>query len=589
LISIDYLFNKVYIVGMKRSGISLAKYCIMIALASLLPAAQLAAGVPEPSLAASGILETDKTGQVSVKIIIPEGYHQVHSDEFFTLSVTEPKGTVTGTVSYPEGVPYEGETAYYGEVLLTAPFTLAQPMPSGGALVVEVRWQLCSEEGTCYRPEKEVISFEPVPPSAGKPAVTQSNGTGPLILLYILFAIAGGIILNFMPCVLPILSIKAMGIVRQGSDNRKAILAQSAAYAAGIIISFFVLALVVVLLKASGRALGWGFQFQNIPFVLVLTLITFLFSLSLFGVFEILPPRSAGEGTTLAQKRGGLTGSFLTGLLAVLLATPCTAPFLGAAMGFAFTQPAAIVFILFLATGVGFSLPFLLLGLQPKLFKLIPKPGPWMEVFKKLMGFVLAGTTLHLVDVLFKQTGQGIIPILWFLMFAALAAWIWGEGVRPDRTLMRRILSGLVALVLLTVTGVVFLKGVLTPTESSKNIGSVVTDEKKDKRFSEQELMRLTGEGQTVFVHFTADWCLTCKTNERTVLSTRRVEKLFEDFDVQILKGDLTHEDPAILAYLQKNGRAGVPFYQLHIPDRDPVLFPEILTAGMLERALSEK
>lgn len=564
---------------MKRKTSSPIKTLIFLIMALLEAVSLGALDTPEPEIAVSAQLSTSRNGVVTAVVAFPKGYHQVHEPDFFTVKVTAPEGIVSGTVNYPEGIDYNGETAYYGATRISVPFTLNKNLEAGETLTVEIRWQLCSEEGTCFRPAKREITVVPETPPAGT-----AKNEGSLIFLYILFAFLGGILLNIMPCVLPILSIKAMGIVRQGGEDRKSILAQALAYSLGIILSFVALALLVILLKASGKALGWGFQFQNIPFVIVLTTITFLFTLSLFGVFEVLPPRIAGEGSTRAQRRGGLTGSLLTGLLAVLLATPCTAPFLGAAMGFAFTQPAPVILGLFLATGTGFALPFLLLGFNPGILKRLPKPGPWMEIFKKMMGFVLAGTTVHLLDVLYKQTGQGIISILWFLLTGGVSAAIWGWGVRPDRSRRKRVIAAIVALLVLAGGGLAFL-GDLDSQPDYRNT-EITPDNRQEIPFSEQALNQLVADNRIVFVHFTADWCLTCKSNEKTVLSTKRIKTLFEEQNIVVLKGDLTREDPVLLSFLQKNGRAGVPFYQVYRPGEEPVTLPEILTPGILEQAI---
>jgi thiol:disulfide interchange protein len=263
----------------------------------------------------------------------------------------------------------------------------------------------------------------------------------------LLFALLGGLILNLMPCVLPVLSIKALSLVQSVSSDRREVLKGALAYTVGILTCFAVLAGIVVGVKAAGRDVGWGFQFQDWRFVLALALVIWIFSLSLFEVFVIrLPGMTAIDA---AGRKSGHWGSFFSGTFSVLLATPCTAPLLGTAMGYAFSQPPAFIFIFFLTVGLGLALPFLLLGFFPDALERIPRPGNWMIVFREAMAFLLAATVVYLLDVLYHQIGEGLFAVLWYLLLASLAAWMYGKFANPMCPAGRRWVFSIVALVLL--------------------------------------------------------------------------------------------------------------------------------------------
>ena len=270
-------------------------------------------------------------------------------------------------------------------------------------------------------------------------------------------AFAGGVILNVMPCVLPVLSVKAMSIVKQaGMDNRK-ILKQSLTYTAGILVSFAILAAAAVTLRAAGRVIGWGFQFQNTAYIISLLSIVFLFALSLFDVFVIDTP---DLGFFSRLNSNGIFSSFFSGVFAVILATPCTAPFLGTALGFAFSQTPFLIFILFIAIGLGLSLPFILTGFFPKIIRGIPKPGPWMSIFKEIMGFGLLLTALWLISVIGAQKGtEGVVRSLGFLLFLGLSSWVFGKFGNSTEKSSRRIAALAAAVIISAAGGFVSLKG----------------------------------------------------------------------------------------------------------------------------------
>ncbi len=406
---------------------------------------------------------------------------------------------------------------------------------------------------------------------------------------YLLLAVVGGLILNVMPCVLPVLSLKIMGFVQHANEDRGMVFRLGLVFSLGVLASFLALALVVVGLQTAGDQLGWGFQFQNPAFVVVMAAVVFAFGLSLFGVFEIVLPVGMGGG---GGRGGAYTESFFNGILATALATPCTAPFLGTALGFAFTQSAVTILAIFLTIGLGLSLPYLLLSMNPGWLKIVPKPGPWMEQFKQVMGFLLMATLVWLLWVLGKQIGaDGVIWTLAFLLTLGFGLWLYGSTVSMVSSNVRRVVMMLV-LVGLTVGGWV---GFLTEPLSDEylaNLGTASAGHVQGglawEPFTIDGLETAVADGNTVFIDFTAAWCLTCKTNEKTILSANEVVEKLRELNVVTLVGDWTRRDPVITSVLRKFGRSGVPFYAIFHSGRldDPIVLPEVITKGMVLEAL---
>ncbi len=414
--------------------------------------------------------------------------------------------------------------------------------------------------------------------AAGTP---ESPGLAWMIFL----GFVGGVILNIMPCVLPVVSIKVMSLIKQADMDKKTIRSYGLAYTAGILVSFLVLAAVVALLKSGGEAVGWGFQFQSPVFVSVLAAVVFIFGLSMLGVFEITAPASR----TLAGAGGGsgLGSSFANGVFATVLATPCTAPFLGAALGFAFTQPIIVTFAIFIFVGLGLAFPFLVLAFVPAWTRFMPKPGDWMVTFKALMGFLLLATVVWLLDVLGKQAGApGLTRMLIYLTLCGLAAWLYGRFANIMRISRTRMIASATALVLVVGGGLFLLRfdaaatGEITHTE-----GGIPWE-----KFSEDRVAQFNAKGRTVFIDFTAAWCWTCKVNEKAVVETDEVKSAIEKNNIAPLKGDWTNRDKAITDYLKKRGKAGVPLYVIVAPGKanDPVVMPEVITKEMLIKALEK-
>ena len=412
--------------------------------------------------------------------------------------------------------------------------------------------------------------------SASRPAPAHG------IFTFLFFGFLGGIILNLMPCVLPVISLKIFGFVQQAGQSRQKIFRSGIAFTLGIFAWFIALAVLLIGLKSAGRDVTWGgFQFTNPYFVLVLSVIVLVFALNLFGVFEVSLPQSVTRSLLSTSERKDLLGSFFQGVFATVLATPCTAPFLGTALGFAFTKPAAIILAMFIAIAAGMSAPYLLLSAQPAWLRFLPKPGPWMVHIKQFMGFLLLATLLFLLYVLGAQRGlEGAIWASCFLLVISVACWMKGAFVLPTASLAKRSIVLALMLLLVVGSGVYFIGGKF----QSAKIASADSQLRGDwQPFTPERLQTELEQGRTVFVDFTAAWCLTCKFNEASVLEAQDVREAFQRHGIVKLKADWTNGDPVITKLLQQFGRPGVPLYVLYpAKNEEPIVFPEVLTKGMV-------
>lgn len=412
-------------------------------------------------------------------------------------------------------------------------------------------------------------------------AARPANRTG--LWTALLYGFLGGLILNLMPCVLPVISLKIFGFIRQAGDEPKKILAHGVAFMAGIFAWFLGLAAIVIALRAGGNEVTWAFQFQNPWFNAAIGSLVFVFALNLFGVFEIILPGRAATALEATGSTGGLGGSFFQGVFATLLATPCTAPFLGTALGFAFSQSALVIVAMFASVATGMALPYLLLSAQPGWMKFLPRPGAWMEKMKQLMGFPLMATLVWLLSILGGQLGvEGILWFSAFLLCLAFACWLYGTFCGPLSSLRGRAIAISLALVAVAGGGWYFLG------EKFAQSGKPAADAIAWVPFSTTELDRLRSNGKTVFVDFTADWCITCKFNERTAINTPAVRDLFASTGVVPMKADWTNANPQITAALKQFGRVGVPLYVIYPPTGagEPVVLPELLTEAIVVQAL---
>lgn len=425
-------------------------------------------------------------------------------------------------------------------------------------------------------------ALAPVQPLPALPAPTASSNNASAIglPLAIVFALIGGLLLNLMPCVFPVLSLKVLGFAKQAHD-RPALLAGGLAYTAGVVLSFVALAGLLLALRAGGEQLGWGFQLQSPVVVAGLAALFTLIGLNLAGLFEVgslLPDRLA-----TAQMRHPLVDSALTGVLAVAVAAPCTAPFMGASLGFAVTLPAAQALTVFAALGLGMALPYLAASAFPAVARALPRPGAWMATFKSLMAFPMFATVVWLVWVLGQQVGiDGAAALLGGLVALAFAAWALGA---PGHSLRIRRSLGAVSLVLLGLT----LAWVAPALREQP--AAVAAADKTDavwQAWSPERVAAAHAEGRPVFVDFTAAWCVTCQYNKRTTLADAGVMADFEAKRVLLLRADWTRRDAAISAELTRLGRSGVPVYALYTPGAaGPKLLSEILSVDEVRGSLA--
>jgi thiol:disulfide interchange protein len=403
------------------------------------------------------------------------------------------------------------------------------------------------------------------------------------------FAFLGGLLLNLMPCVFPVLFLKGLALVNSGSEERHKLRVHGLVYTTGIVVSFWALVAVLLGLRAAGASLGWGFQFQSPVFLFLLAGFFFLLGLSLAGQFEMgLSLTSAGG--TLAAKQG-YAGSFFTGVLAVIVATPCTAPFMGAAIGYALAQPAVVTFAVFTALALGLAVPYVALTLQPAWTHLLPKPGTWMDVLKQAVSLFMFGTVVWLTWVVAQAYGATLLAVL-LSSFLLLAVAGWFLGRWPAKRW-----STIVALViLLGFAGISVYaprKLAVTPPDLNSDdahaFASLPSIKTTWQPWSAEGVQRALAAGQPAFVDFTASWCLTCQVNERVALDKSEVMQAFGEKDVVLFKADWTRQDPAITQALSALGRSGVPVYALYSPGQgSPQLLPQVLTPGIVIDAVSK-
>lgn len=403
--------------------------------------------------------------------------------------------------------------------------------------------------------------------------------------LYLLGALLGGMILNLMPCVFPVLSLKALSFVAASGETARHQRNEGLAYTGGILVSFVLLASALIALRAAGEQVGWAFQFQQPWFLAFIVYLFFTLGLSLSGVFEI-GTGMMGVGNNLTMQKG-YKGSFFTGVLATIVATPCTAPFMGPALGFALTQPWLVAMLVFLALGFGMALPILVLSFMPALTRFLPRPGAWMNTFKQFMAFPLYASAAFFLWVLGNQVGvMGMSLVLGVCILLALSAWLY----------QRRHVVGPIMRTANLAVGVatLFLAGYLMQTPFLQTMAQPDADLAQDANadfepFSSVRLAEYRAGGTPVFVNMTADWCITCLVNEQSSLGTERVKQSMADNDVVYMKGDWTNEDPEITAVLEEFRRPSVPLYVLYPgdPAGEPVILPQILTPAILDDAFS--
>lgn len=426
---------------------------------------------------------------------------------------------------------------------------------------------LCTPENSTLTPQIiDSAKWQNIP----KPTIKQTFFSKQMLLMFI-FAILGGTILNLMPCVLPILSLKVLHIAK--TNHPKNLKYSGVFFTLGTLVSFWALASLLYIAKAAGHEIGWGFQLQSPIVVTALSIIFLLLALNLFGVFEI--------GTSLTKLSNKLdnstkpTASFMSGVLACVVATPCSAPFMGASVGFALTQSIWQGFAVFTGLALGLSMPYLLVCWHPAFVKILPKPGAWMNTLKTFLGFAMMASLVWLLHILAAQTAiDQLLNVLVSLLLTSLACWIYGNFAAFNRTTTSKITSIIAAIAILTAA---FLN-VFTNSEA---------EQLKWLPFSEQTVDQHQAKSP-VFIDFTAKWCITCQVNKKLVLNTKKTKQLFESKNVTLIQADWTNHDPEITKALAKYNRSSIPLYVLLLPNGTHKILPEILTFEIIEEALRD-
>jgi thiol:disulfide interchange protein DsbD len=429
--------------------------------------------------------------------------------------------------------------------------------------------QGCADAGLCYPPQTEYFEI-----NTDKKSVTplttaaKSAQAGPSLKTLVWMsslALLGGLILNLMPCVFPVLSLKVLGFAH---DRQHSQTLHGLAYGAGVVISFIAVALLLISLRNAGQAVGWGFQLQSPWFVALLAYLFFTMGLSLSGLVEF-----GGNWMNIGgslTRISGYQGSFFTGVLATVVASPCTAPFMGTALGFAATQSTTTALTIFTSLGIGMALPVILLSCSPALMRLMPKPGPWMDNFKQLLAFPLYATAVWLCWVAGKQTGvNGISAILGGCVLLAFGLWLWN-----GKTLRRSLAAAAIALAL----------SILSSPLLQERSGKPLTQNNNWINYSPEKLSTLRQQNQAIFLNVTADWCITCLANEKLVLNRQRVKEALSANHIHYMKADWTNHDDNITALLKQFDRNGIPLYVFFPADSNqpPVVLPQILTTDTL-------
>ncbi|AQT58884.1 protein-disulfide reductase DsbD [Cellvibrio sp. PSBB023] len=484
-----------------------------------------------------------------------------------------------GKMKYDE--LFERETmVHYHEV--TATFDISQIQH---AFTLKAEYQGCADAGLCYPPQKITLLVDPAMLSVTEQSVTASTAsTTPATinappsttntgwLFAMLLALLGGMILNLMPCVFPVLSIKVMSLA---AADRSRLAVHGWVYTLGIVVCFVGFAIALILARKGGEAVGWGFQLQSPGLIAALTYLFFVMGLSMSGLIHF-GGSLMGAGQQLTQK-SGLSGSFFTGVLAAVVASPCTAPFMGAALGLALTQPALVCIAIFAALGFGMALPLLLLCYLPTLANRLPKPGAWMDNLKQVLAFPLYLSAIWLLWVYGRQTGvNGMASLCIGAVLITFGCWLQGRHAAGLWLWLRRLAiaaSWIAALALIFQTPA---------------LNNQAQQQGRWQAYSPELLADLRSQGRPVFVNLTADWCLTCLANERIALDTPAVEAVFDALNVATIKGDWTNTDPKITELLQEYGRSGVPLY-LWFPANHTgkgQILPQLLTKDLVIRTL---
>lgn len=416
---------------------------------------------------------------------------------------------------------------------------------------------------------------------SGEGAQTNNTSGAAGFVKAALFALLGGLILNLMPCVFPILAMKAAALGRSAHDPSEA-RKDGLGFLAGVLVTFVALAGLLLALRAGGQAIGWGFQLQSPAVTAGLSLLMLAVGLNLSGLFHV-GGRLQGVGSGLAQGKGGVVGAFFTGVLAVVVAAPCTAPFMALALGAALVMPWPLALLVFVMLGLGLALPYVLVSFSPRILSRLPKPGAWMETFRNLLAFPMYGAALWLAWVFARQTGEALGLLFVAGLLLAFTLWLCGRYQSGGRRLMLAV--AIVAVVITVPATILAMKAPPVPSAVTNDDGKALSSQPWSSAAVETAL----AEGRPVLVNFTADWCVTCKLNERAALSSEGTARAMADTNAVYMVGDWTNRDDAITRELERHGRSGVPLYLLYTPGvAEPRILPQLLTEGLVVKALSE-
>ena len=558
-----------------------------------------------------------KGSSVTVDITIPDNWHvnaNVAADEFLKPSSIEisAQGIHFGEPKWPEPLKEYSEALDLENLVFKGHFQIKLPIEgvdnNYDSLTTSAtfHYQAC-DNSICLAPSKVTFGLNS-PRFAGKsglqsaslkkndddiqsaPKISQDHfaeesSAGTLILL--LSALLGGIILNLMPCVLPVLSLKLFSLIKQAGESRKRLLTLGIATTAGILTSFWVLAGIVAVIKAGGGNAGWGMQFQSAGFIAFMVVILTAFAMSFFGVFEIWIPGSATTRMDFTSRKQGFAGAFFTGALLVLLSTPCSAPFLGTAMGFAFTTSTPVLFLFFTAAGVGLALPYMLVSAFPKVLKVFPKPGAWMVTLQKIMGVLLLATVVWLLWIVHEQAGNFGVGIFAAISLLSIAlSFAIGNIAPPGVAFFREVLAVGGSVILLFVIWFAFASPKYEDEVNARFKARSVQLVTEDGwyRYTPELIEDFAKAGRTVFIDATADWCITCKANEAAVLNREDFRHAMDSLNVALVKADWTRETPEVTKLLRSMGKSGVPAYAIY-PAGDKskqIVLPELLTTGAI-------
>ncbi|MBD8897381.1 protein-disulfide reductase DsbD [Rhodanobacter sp. DHG33] len=512
---------------------------------------------------------------------MPKDYY-VYRDHI-ALKLKDAGDLKLGTPAWPAGgVQHQDAqlgtvTVYFGDLAL--PVAIEGDTAGRKQVTLEASFLGCKDNGVCYPLMTRDAAIDLAGGAAAEGTAVPGAPTGPLqtsLLAALLLALGGGLVLNLMPCVLPVLSLKAVSLL-EGGENPAQRRRHALAYTAGVLVSFLALGVGILALRSAGHALGWGTQLQQPLLVALLACVIFALGLSMSGVVQF--GASLGNvGNTLAS-RSGTAGDFFTGVLAVVVASPCTAPFMGSALAYAFAAPAVHALLVFLMLGIGLALPFLAIAYVPALARWLPKPGRWMETLKQVLAFPMYLTTAWLAWVLTNQRGADAVGLLLVaLVLLALVLW-WFERSR-GRSPLHHVLTAL--LVVLTAAPLYLLAQLPA-------MANTTTAQAGTVAYSPAKLAELRAANTPVFVDMTADWCITCKANEHAVLDGDAFHAALKRDGAIYMKGDWTNEDPAITAFLQHYHSPGVPLYVVFPKGGgEGKQLPTVLTAALVEQALDE-